>query len=501
VQSQLNWLDRAIAWINPARGRKRAAARMAMEVLLAYEGAKTGRRTDGWITASGDANSAVGPDLPTLRERSRDLCRNNPHGARAKSIVVASTVGTQLLPQADTGNAALNKAIDEAFRIHCEECDADGQLDMFGLQRLAVEGIFESGGVLVRRRARRPGDGLYVPLHYQVLEADHIDLGQTQNTSGGTTIQGVERNAFGQLMGYWLFSEHPGAASGNYRRRSYSSKFVSASDVAYAYRKGRPGQVHGVPWLSPVMMLLRELDEYMEAETVRAKVAACLTIGITQNDDGDSRPIGATSTEASTGRRIETVRPGMIMYLRPGEDMKAFAPTGHANATEYVRLLQHIIASGADMFYAQLSGDLASVNWSSFRAGDRDFRAAIEAFRWLCVIPMLCRPMWRWFIDAAYLAGRIPEVNYGVRWTPPQFMSVDPKKDAEADEADLANGTLTWPEAVARKGYDPEKQLAQIVEWKQKIDDAGLTFAWDRSKSPAKQTKEPQPADGEDDAA
>jgi len=193
------------------------------------------------------------------------------------------------------------------------------------------------------------------------------------------------------------------------------------------------------------------------------------------------------------------------MYGRNGEKAEGFIPQGHANFAEYMRFEQHLAAVGVDMFYAQLSGDLASVNWSSFRAGDRDFRAAIEAFRWLCVIPMLCRPMWRWFIDAAFMAGRIPVQNYGVRWTPPQFLSVDPKKDAEADEYDLANGGLTYPEFVARKGDDPQKHFDMIIKWQKKFDDAGVVFAWDRRKvtaSGAKQSEsQPQPAAGENNAA
>ena len=487
----LNWLDRTITWLFPRTGARRLAARAAIEVLASYEGAKVGRRTDGWITSGADANAAIGGDLPRLRDRSRDLIRNNAHAARGKSVVTCSTVGTGIVPQADTGDPALDKTINGAFTAWGDECDADGQLDFFGLQRMWVEAIFESGETLVRRRLRRLSDGLYVPLQLQTLESDHLDLYAMANNSGGVTIQGVERDAIGRRSGYWLYPNHPGASAvATMLNTAWQSKFVPASEIAHGYRKTRPGQERGVPWLAPVMRLLRDMDEYAEAEIVRAKIAACPTLFVTQPEDMDGRGVGKATTETATGERIEKMRPGMILYGRPGEDMKPFAPQGHSNFAEFMKFMQHIAATGQDLFYAQISGDLASVNWSSFRAGDRDFRAAIEAFRWLCVIPMLCRPVWRWFIDAAFLAGKIPVPNYGVSWTPPQFMSVNPEADAASDEADLANGTLTWDEAVARRGYDPTKQYEKILGFKQKCDRDGLVFAWDRSKVTASGAKQ-----------
>jgi capsid protein len=49
-----------------------------------------------------------------------------------------------------------------------KEIDADGQLDFYGLQNLVARAFFESGEVLVRRRVRRVGDGLQIPLQHQL---------------------------------------------------------------------------------------------------------------------------------------------------------------------------------------------------------------------------------------------------------------------------------------------------------------------------------------------
>lgn len=471
---KLNWLDQAVAWFSPSRGLRRVYAR----ALLAYDGAKYGRRTQNWVTTSADANTEIEASLSKLRERSRDLIRNNPRAARAAAVIVASAVGTGITPQADTGDPGLNQRIDEAFERWLGECDADGQLDFFGLQQLGVRSIFESGEILVRRRMRRLEDGLSVPLQIQLLEPDHLDSSATTNTSGGATIQGIELDALGRRVAYWLHTVHPGATLWPGVSPGLGSKRVPASEVVHCYRKERPGQQRGVPWMAPIMLLLRDIDEYNEAEIVRSKIQACLALFIKSSEESPRR-LGPVTTEELTATRVETLRPGMIQYGEPGEEAQAIEPKGHGNYAEFVKLQDHIWSAATGMFYAQATGDLSSVNWASYRAGDRDFRGVIEAFRWLTIIPMMCEPLWRWFIDAAFLAGRIPELSYGVQWTPPPFMSIDPTKDAEADKAEIRNGLSTWSQKIAGRGWNPERQAAAAAEDFRRFDRYSLIFDCD----------------------
>src|ERR1035438_9397486 len=50
---------------------------------FAYDGATAGRRAYGWYAASADANVELMGALIWLRNRSRELIRNNPYAARA----------------------------------------------------------------------------------------------------------------------------------------------------------------------------------------------------------------------------------------------------------------------------------------------------------------------------------------------------------------------------------------------------------------------------------
>jgi len=74
-----NIIDRAVSFFDPVRGVRRLRARATMALAGGYIGGSKSRRgLKMWTTYGHDADSDILPDLPTLRERSRDLIRNNP---------------------------------------------------------------------------------------------------------------------------------------------------------------------------------------------------------------------------------------------------------------------------------------------------------------------------------------------------------------------------------------------------------------------------------------
>ena len=95
-----NWLDKTISYINPQAGLKRFEAKTRMAIAGGYTGARRDRRqTSSWNSVDGSADSVTLPDLPELRERSRDLLRNAPLACGAVNTVVTNVVGTGLKVQ------------------------------------------------------------------------------------------------------------------------------------------------------------------------------------------------------------------------------------------------------------------------------------------------------------------------------------------------------------------------------------------------------------------
>ena len=169
----------------------------------------------GWIAAGTGANAEIAPALARLRDRSRDLVRNNPYAAKAVGALVSNMVGTGLLPRARAGDAEVATLADRLWSEFSATADADGLTDFAGLQALIVRSLVESGEVLVRLRERRVEDGLPVPLQLQVLEADHLDSLKTEELrDGGFVLQGIEFDRLGRRRAYWLYPTHPGDGRG-----------------------------------------------------------------------------------------------------------------------------------------------------------------------------------------------------------------------------------------------------------------------------------------------
>ena len=303
----MNALDKVIGYFSPERAYRRARFRAATET-FAYDGAKSGRRTDGWVAAGGDANTEVGASLISLRNRSRDLLRNNPYASKAIAELVGNTVGTGIVPQAKTGTPELDKIIDGEWLYFAENCDPGGQLDFYGMQALIVRTTAESGDGIVRFRPRLPQDNFRVPLQLQVLEGDFLDISRTMGIATGHIVQGVQFNLFGQREYYWLYNYHPGGVYMLNPRGGILSQPVPAAQVMHTYCILRPGQVRGVPWLAPVMLAMRDLDDYRDAERMRKKTEACLA-GIVTRPEGSG---GLPSARSPPTRKPATRSSGCI---------------------------------------------------------------------------------------------------------------------------------------------------------------------------------------------
>lgn len=480
---KLTALDKAISWVSPSAGLKRMRYRQALDVALSYDGGRNDARTGGWVTSNGSVNSDIGTALVTMRRRSRDLVQNNPYAARILRVIQTDAVGTGITPRADSNDPKLNEKADALWEKHQRACNADNDTPFSAQQGMVVRALIESGEALVRFRDRRADDGLPVPLQYQLLESDHLDTARTMQTPTGYIVQGVQFNLRGQREGYWIFPLHPGDSFVPLRT-GFASQFVPAAKIRHIYEPLRPGQIRGVPWFAPVILKFRDLAEYDEAELVRKKIESCLAAFVTQPEGEDGAPLGKRATD-SAGNRTEDFRPGMIEYLKPGEDIKLGSPSSSSVFSDYWVQQLRGLAVGMNVMYEQATGDLSTVNYSSFRGGMMVYRPFIEMLRWNVIIPMFCDPAWSTFTQAAWAAGLLPQAEIPVKWTAPQFQSVDPKKDAEADQANLRNGGLEWGEYVSGKGFDPKKQLEAIKFWNGEFDKAGVVLDIDPRKTDA----------------
>lgn len=502
------FLDRAIGYFSPVAGLRRLRNRAAMDIMSrGYAGAETSRLKSGRNAKGTSADAEISRAGRTLRNRMRDLVRNNPYAAKAVAELVIHAIGDGIMPRSK------NKKAMKLFAEWSKVCDADGDLDFNGVISLAAREMFETGNGMIRRRRRRLEDGLPVPLQLQVLEDDLLDRTKEGVLSGGgKMIQGIEFDAIGRKRAYWMFGAHPGNSFFD-PQTSIISKPVPASDIAHAFEKQRT-QVLGTPWGTPAMADTYDLAAYEQAELTRKRLEACLVGVMTGGEDDDKLGMPMPDENGQPlkpgiydvqGRRVEKFEPGMFYNAVGGRNIEFSKPAVTDSYDPYKVSMLHTIAAGWRVPYAIMTGRLDGVNYSSSKVGLEGFKRMISAVQWQIIIPMLLQPIWDWFCEAAFLAGKLDTPTVAVEWTPPRFYSADPLKDANARIKEVRAGFKSLPAAIAEGGEDPDEVIAEIAAFAKKLDKLGLVLDTDpRRMSQAGQTQKSidplDPSDPKEDA-
>jgi lambda family phage portal protein len=477
-----NLLDRLIGWMDPSRGLRRLGNRARLDVhLRKYEGASAGRRTDGWRTSSTSANAEILPALSKLRDRCRDLARNNAHAINAVEGIVANTVGAGILPRF----SGEERAVHEAQQLWRESmattaADSDGLENFYALQDLVLRTVMESGEALIRRRVRRPEDGLAVRLQLQVLEPDHLDTAKDGIADNGNLlIQGVEFDKIGRRRAYWLFQHHPGDR-GFWGARSPESKRVDASEIIHVFRRKRPGQARGVPLGAAVILRARNWDEYEDAQLQKQLVAACYAAFETVSDDNPAAAANPTATAADE-YPVDMLESGTVQRLTPGHEITFSDPPEVGELEAMASISLHAIAAGWQVPYELMTGDYSRTNYSSARMAWNEFGRRIEGWRWKLLVPQFCQRVFEWWLEIALLSGKLSS-PVGVEWRAPRKELLDPTKEVPAIRASVRAGLQSLDQAIAEQGEDPDQVLADIAATNKKLDELGLTLDTDPRK-------------------
>ena len=465
----MNFIDRALGFVSPESALRRARARAALDAVLRYEGASHSRRAAGWRTASGaSANSEARPAMSVLRDRSRDLARNDDYGSRAIVLVKNNLTGAGVIPVFKSQSKAKARKLKELWTEWAEDDvlgDFDENGNIYALQGLIARTMAESGECLALRHFVKDSRKR-VPLEVQVLEPDHIDGSKDSGRrmrGEAFNCLGISFDGRGKRRGYWLYENHPGDGVGTLSSREYA-----AADVIHAFRRDRPEQIRGIPWLAPCLLRLRDLDDYEDAQLLRQKIAACFSVFVTDPDGTDS---------SKESEELERIEPGRVEYLPPGRSIEFSSPPtpGVENYDSYTRQVLRGIAVGTGLTYEMLSGDYGQVNFTSGRMGKSDFWAELDVWQWQVFHPKVLVPLGRWFLEACDLAG-FDIRGVRVEWVFPKRQLVDPTREIPAITKSIRSGFTSRQQQIRELGYDPEEVEREIAEDNANADEKGLIF-------------------------
>lgn len=412
-----------------------------------WDAAGSGNRLANWNAQPAAVNAWV--DNPVLvRARSEGEFRNNPWCRKIVDATLAAVIGAAgLIPQFK------DKSIADAWGTWADNCDAAGRLDWVQMLWLILQTVMVSGECFIRFGVNADAA---VPLNLLPLGPEFLDTSRVDaNTYAGIRYDGVRR------VGYWLYERHPTLPGAT------QSVFVPALECLHVFRPITPGAERGVPWLAAVLLALRELAEYQEAETVRAKVAS-LYAGFVQTSDG-SNPLSATSS-------VPTLEPGSMVRLQPGE-LVEFSKPPDAGPTydPFVRSVLRKIASGAGVPYEVLANDISSCTFASGRMALLEWARNIDAIQHAFMVPQVCAPILaRWMRQAVSL-GVIP-AEQTARWIGPQISMLDEKSETAAVIAKVRAGLMSRAEAVSAMGWNVEDIDREIAADNRRADALGNVY-------------------------
>ncbi len=454
-----------------------------------HEASGYGRRSTAWQPSNPGAVAALLATGDALRVRSRDLVRRNAWANAAVEAFVANAVGTGIKPQSLLADQSQRESLQSLWRDWCDEADAAGLTDLYGLQALACRALLEGGECLVRLRPRRTEDGLSVPLQLQLLEPEHLPMSLNREEPNGNLIRaGIEFDRLGRRVAYHLYLSHPqdGAMAPMSRHGGMETFRVPASEILHIFRPLRPGQIRGEPWLARALVKLNELDQYDDAELVRKKTAAMFAGFITR--DGPEDPLPGDQPPDEAGNAPLGLEPGTLQILEAGENVTFSQPADVGSSYDpFLRAQFRAVAAAIGITYEQLTGDLSGVNYSSIRAGLLEFRRRCEMVQHAVLVYQLCRPIWSAFVDAAVLSGAIDLPGYrrrkrqyrACKWVPQGWSWVDPEKEFNAMILAIRAGLLSRSEAIASSGYDAETIDREIAADAERADALGLVLDTD----------------------
>ena len=462
----MNRLDRLISVFSPKTAYKRAQYRMAASH---FDSASRSYRSKGWRAPGGDVNTAGQGALPLIRKRSRDLVRNNPIARRAVSAIVNNTIGDGIIPTVVAEDEGLKAAIQEILNAHCDTTaiDAHGRNNLYGLQRLWMRNIVESGESLKRRRSRRTSDNL--PLNFQIetLESEFLDdRQQGQLRSGNYIYDGIEVDLIGRRVAYQVYDQHPEGLLYGFP----DSGRVMSDAIIHAFQSERANQRRGVPWLAAVMATIHDAGDYESAQLLKQKIAA-MFVAFTSDTTGDGADInGADGTDPSM---VDELVPGMFEHLSPGRDVKFSDPPKSDSYADHMTNIDHRIAAGLDITHDALTFNLSQVNFSSARMGRIEMNRQTSANQWTLVIPQICHPLEAWLRDAISFVE--PRSDYKIDWTPPEFALLDPSREIPPKIQAIEAGLTSRQREIRGRGFEPEVIDRERSEDAQREETLGLS--------------------------
>ena len=481
----LNLIDKALLPFDPERVVKRLKSRAQVNSLEAMASAGSpgaGGGTSGsgagsrwWNPFARSAARDTLPLLGTQRAASRELARTNPIAAGVINTSVDRVIGTGLAFVAAPDRRVLGWSADQMeewkagtqaeFSLWADDpqaCDLTGEETFYQAQGTAVRGTKESGDIFTllpnaERTRMRP-----YALRFQLIEADRV--GNPKGVMDSDDVAGgIKFGPGGRPLAAHIFDRHPGAGYTSKATNLHAGEWVNFQGesgrlrLLHHYKKRRPGQPRGVPYLAPVVDLIKQIGRFTDSEVEAAVINSFFTV-IIETENGNPSPVFGVGNSAATGAGPHpadeiALGPAAVAGLAKGERAVFADPKRpNVNAVEFIHGLIGLIGMGLGIprevllkqFNASYSASKAALldAWVHFRS-ERAWAAL-----------SFCQPIFEtWLAEAVYL-GRVKAPGFfsdpllrwaytRAAWPGDSMGSINPKDEVAAYTAAIDARLMT----------------------------------------------------------
>lgn len=461
-----------------------------------------------------------------IEARIYELYRNNDLMRGLVEKMVDSVVGAQVFLQCNPDWETLGvsaqeakdwcKIVERKFHLYVDSPEnwvsADRSMDFTQMCRAAERSHIFTGEICATREWRRS------PLGYSscvsLFSSNRL---KSPADKKGKVFYGIELDKYGAALAYHIeISKKPlsekvnGAnvdekysATGRSKEIKRYTRYNRFGwlQVYHGYEPLKPEYPRGISRLSSVLLKMKQIERYNEADLDKAIIATSYVYAITSDEDpetvadmlsgvtslGDDSAfsIGGDDTTYAPEimkkrqeildnicNRYINITGGQMLHLFKGESVNVLsAPNTIQSSAGFVKGHTRSICNGAGISYELGTGDFEGLSFSGGQMSLGIYEHSANIQRKL-VVHKFAKFVFRTWLDEAVDKGEVPLLGEKAYWpfkeayarcsfSGAKRVYLDEVKRSKANANDLANGTTSRTEIVNQAGGDFEELTKQ----------------------------------------